>query len=124
MAKEKTRIDLSGDKTPFVHNPFAALQAMKTEALPEQQATPVSPATPKNKTEAFQVGRTRKGGLHIRLERRAKGKMVTVIGNVSGDAEELLRQLKKHCGAGGVVREDTVEIQGDHCERVEAFLKK
>ena len=122
MAKDKTRIDLSGQETKLAHNPFAALQSLKEAALPEQVSVPTVQAAPVPTPEAFRVGRTRKGGLHIRLEHRARGKMVTVIGNVAGDAEELLRQLKRHCGAGGVVREDSVEIQGDHRERIEKFL--
>ena len=124
MAKDKTRIDLSGEDTPLAHNPFAALQPLKAAALPEHVSAPTVQAAKTPTPEAFRVERTRKGGLHIRLEHRARGKMVTVIGNVAGDAEELLRQLKRHCGAGGVVREDSVEIQGDHRERIEKFLEK
>jgi translation initiation factor 1 (eIF-1/SUI1) len=45
-----------------------------------------------------------------------------VIRNVDGDAEALLSVLKKRCGAGGVVREGAVEVQGDHRTKVEAFL--
>ena len=124
MAKDKTRIDISGGDTPLAHNPFASLQSLREATLPEHVSAPTEKAAAAPTTEVFNVGRTRKGGLHIRLEHRARGKMVTVIGNVAGDAEELLRQLKKHCGAGGVVREDNVEIQGDHRERIETFLEK
>ncbi len=39
--------------------------------------------------------------------------MVTVIRGVERGAEELLAALKKLCGAGGAVREEGIEIQGD-----------
>ena len=70
----------------------------------------------------FFVKRTKKGKLPISYENRAKGKKVTVISGVSGDPAILLQELKKKIGAGGVVREDTVEIQGDHQVLIENFL--
>ena len=58
----------------------------------------------------------------MRLENRNKGKKVTVIFNVSGDARELLKELKHAAGCGGVIREDTVELQGEKVDLVEKFL--
>lgn len=46
-----------------------------------------------------------------------KGKVVTLIkGLPLGDTEmaALLAELKKRCGAGGTVKGDTIEIQGEH----------
>ena len=74
------------------------------------------------KTLGFFVQRTKKGKLPISYENRAKGKKVTVIANVSGDANILLQELKKKIGVGGVVRGETVELQGDHQVQVEKFL--
>ena len=75
-------------------------------------------------TLGFFVKRTKKGKLPISYENRAKGKKVTVISNVTGDPSILLQELKKKIGAGGVVREDCVEIQGDHQAVVESFLQR
>lgn len=72
----------------------------------------------------FRVARTRKGGYPISVERRAAGKTVTVVRNVSGDTEALLTMLKKRCAAGGKAFEDSVEVQGDHRDKVEAFLRE
>jgi translation initiation factor 1 len=55
------------------------------------------------------------------------GKGVTVITGLplSGDAlEELAGQLKRSCGAGGAVRGDKIEIQGEQRDRVVAELAK
>ena len=71
----------------------------------------------------YKIGRTKKGGLPIRVENRNKGKKVTVIFNVSGDLKMLLSELKHAAGSGGVVKEDTVEIQGDKQDFVEKFLR-
>ena len=61
-----------------------------------------------------------------RDRKRRRGKTVTVIGGVAGDAArltELAGTLKRLCGSGGTVQDDgTIEIQGDHRERVAAKL--
>jgi len=112
------------DQSPgkLAHNPFAGLGGAVPEDLPQHQTDPEKPA-PAVPIRPWTVGKTRKGGFAISIERRAKGKQVTVLRNVSGDAEVLLRELKKRCGAGGVVREEAIELQGDHQAAVLEFLK-
>jgi len=34
----------------------------------------------------------------------------------------LAQQLKKLCGSGGSVKDGTIEIQGDHCDKVQVKL--
>lgn len=66
-----------------------------------------------------------KGATRLRLERRAAGRMVTMITGLPGspsEVETLGRQLRTACGTGGTVRDGTVELQGDQREKVEAFL--
>ena len=61
----------------------------------------------------------------ISLEKRKKGKVVTVIRGLAAaenDLPELLQQLKNACGAGGAVKGDTIEIQGDHQQRIREQL--
>jgi len=55
------------------------------------------------------------------------GKGVTVITGLplAADAlEELAGRLKRSCGAGGAVRGDRIEIQGEHRDRLVAELAK
>ena len=59
------------------------------------------------------------------VEKRKKGKMVTVIRGlaaVDNDLPELLSRIKNHCGAGGTIKGDTLEVQGRHIERVRSLL--
>jgi translation initiation factor 1 len=68
---------------------------------------------------------TGKGGVRLRLDRRASGRVVTLVTGVPGGPaalQALGRELRAACGTGGTVRDDTIELQGDHRERVEAEL--
>ena len=71
----------------------------------------------------FQVSGTKKGGMPVTVEKRPKGKVATVIGNVRGDKAELLAMVKAAVGAGGsVAGHDSVEIQGDHAAKIQQLL--
>ncbi|MBP8296338.1 MAG: translation initiation factor Sui1 [Burkholderiales bacterium] len=65
----------------------------------------------------------------VRVTREAKGrggKVVTVIRGLGLHAAALSalgKSLKTACGTGGTVKDGTIELQGDHCERAIAALK-
>lgn len=64
-------------------------------------------------------------GIRIRLDRRASGRVVTVVTGLPGTAADgaaLAREMRSACGTGGTFKDGAVELQGDHRERVEAFL--
>ena len=55
------------------------------------------------------------------------GKGVTLVRGLALAPDELARtakQLKGMCGTGGTVKDGTIEIQGDHRERIAAWLKQ
>ena len=58
----------------------------------------------------------------VRLERKGRGgKTVTVIDGLlmqQGKMEELLKQLKSRPGTGGTVKDESLEIQGDHRDKI------
>jgi len=64
----------------------------------------------------------------VRLDRKDRGgKSGTVIEGLrlSGeDSEKLVQQLKLTLGTGGTVKNETLEIQGDHCDAVMAELSR
>eukprot|EP00927_Polykrikos_kofoidii_P040626 TRINITY_DN34688_c0_g2_i1.p1 TRINITY_DN34688_c0_g2~~TRINITY_DN34688_c0_g2_i1.p1 ORF type:complete len:934 (-),score=164.30 TRINITY_DN34688_c0_g2_i1:132-2846(-) len=75
----------------------------------------------------FSVSGTKKGELPLKVEKRARGKKVTIVPNVSGDATKLVRSLQALLGTGGTVRHAegggwTVEVQGDQTARVTRAL--
>jgi translation initiation factor 1 len=48
-----------------------------------------------------------------------RGKTVTLVtGLPPGDLADVAKELKRLCGSGGAVKEGTVELQGDHRDKV------
>jgi translation initiation factor 1 len=61
----------------------------------------------------------------LNMERRKKGKLVTVIRGLhpsETDFPKLLTSLKNSCGAGGTIEESTIEVQGSHADRIQKLL--
>ena len=61
-----------------------------------------------------------------RETRGRKGKGVTLVAGLRmapAQLDELCRQLKQRCGAGGTVKDGVIEIQGDHRDAVLAELE-
>jgi translation initiation factor 1 len=64
--------------------------------------------------------------LRIQATRKGKGgKTVTVITGFQAQPEvlaDLLKKLKSQCGSGGTVRDNELEIQGDHKQKLLEIL--
>ena len=61
----------------------------------------------------------------LAVEKRFGKRWVTVVrGLVEADSDlaALLTKLKAACGAGGTIKEDLIEIQGQHLDRVRTLL--
>ena len=59
----------------------------------------------------------------IAVEKRRKGKIVTVVRGLDpADLPDLLKQFKTACGAGGTIQDDVLEVQGDHRDRIRELL--
>ena len=64
--------------------------------------------------------------LRVGVEKRKKGKIVTVIRDLAdtNSHADLLTTLKSSCGAGGTLQDSsTIEIQGEHVQRIRQLLK-
>ncbi|MCS6959099.1 MAG: translation initiation factor [Pseudanabaenaceae cyanobacterium SKYGB_i_bin29] len=81
------------------------------EPEPEPKTTPLPIAQQKVRVQISRKGRG--------------GKTVTVISGVQGTEDtykELLKKLKTLCGAGGTVKADTIEVQGEHADKIVTAL--
>ncbi|SHF35984.1 translation initiation factor 1 (eIF-1/SUI1) [Modicisalibacter ilicicola DSM 19980] len=67
------------------------------------------------------------GVVRIRRETSGrKGKGVTTISGVplaKTELKALAKELKKRCGTGGAVKDDVIEIQGDHRQTLKSALE-
>ncbi|MCP5066511.1 MAG: stress response translation initiation inhibitor YciH, partial [bacterium] len=56
----------------------------------------------------------------IRVQRETKGRGGKTVTTISGlplpkpDLRDLAKDLKRRCGTGGALKENVIEIQGDH----------
>jgi translation initiation factor 1 len=64
----------------------------------------------------------------LRVEKTGRGgKTVTVVYDLPNNApflKALAGELKRACGTGGTIADNTVEIQGDHRERLRDVLAR
>jgi len=63
--------------------------------------------------------------LRIRVEKRKRGKLVSVVSGFDCSVTELsetLSVLKTQCGAGGTIDGQNIELQGDHTSRISEIL--
>jgi translation initiation factor 1 len=58
------------------------------------------------------------GVLRVLRERRRAGTMSVVTGLAPREIDEIAKALKRHLGTGGTAKNGTVEIQGDHRDRI------
>jgi translation initiation factor 1 len=120
--KEKKRISTSGEPLVWT-NPFAALKNVDLPLTPE-----VPPAASPSNAPAITLKKNRGRVDIIRQTAHRGGKTVTVVTGFTGigmaEKETLAKEMQKACGAGGTVKEEQIEIQGDQRETVARILTK
>jgi translation initiation factor 1 len=66
--------------------------------------------------------------IQVKIDRSGRrGKTVTMITNIQHNPqviEKLEKKLKQKCGAGGTSYAKTIEIQGEHVDKVKSVLEK
>ena len=80
--------------------------------------------TNENEIEKNNLG-TNNQNVRIWITRRGGGKLVTVIkglNNQSINLELLGRELRKRCAVGGCVKDNTIQIQGNHRDKILTIL--
>lgn len=91
------------------------------DATPAQAALPANPAAPVR-------SRQLNTPVLVTLEKKGRGgKSVSVVKQVMSPPagkEALLKLLKTKLGTGGTLKDDDIEIQGDHRDAIVAMLRE
>lgn len=65
---------------------------------------------------------------NIRIQATRKGRKGKTVTEITGfqtnekTLKDLLKKLKATCGCGGTLKEQMIEIQGDHCQKILPIL--
>ncbi|MFL6605348.1 MAG: translation initiation factor [Steroidobacteraceae bacterium] len=89
------------------------LRTAPTRAAPRPATAPVSATAARVRVGREVAGRGGKGV-----------SVITGVPLAGAELEALGTRLKKLCGAGGAVKDGTIEIQGDHRDRLVTELQK
>ncbi len=104
------------DRSKLVYSTGPKEKTAGKEQKPETKAPPADKAA---------AGRAQK--LHLRLERKGRGgKTVTLVCGLAmprAGMESLLKDMKARLGTGGALKDNTLELQGDHREAITAMLR-
>lgn len=94
---------------------------------PEPEKPQAKEVPPPNLAAPFPM-RQQNNPVRVHLERKGRGgKTVSVIKGVMSPAhgkDALAKHLKNKLGTGGAVKEDDVEIQGDHRDKLVDLLNE
>jgi translation initiation factor 1 len=62
------------------------------------------------------------GIVRIARAKRRASTVSIVTGIRESELDETAKALKRHCGTGGTAKNGTIEIQGDHREKIAAWF--
>jgi translation initiation factor 1 len=115
----KDRIEITTENSIELNNPFANLQ-IDNLPLGDSSTPPLPPVKAK----------TARGRVVLRRETAHRGgKSVIVIHDFASfistqSIEDLGRKIRSACGCGGTTRQRTIEIQGNHVDRIRSLLEQ
>jgi translation initiation factor 1 len=63
--------------------------------------------------------------IHVEVVKRRFGKLITVVSGFDGktiNVKELAKKLKSKLACGGTQKDNTIELQGDHVDKVKILI--
>ena len=103
---------------------IAACRTTGSSTRPTTVITAATASAPSARTAGRGPALPNDGVVRVFREKAGRGgKTVTVVRGLDGDLAAVASDLKRHCGTGGAVKGDAVEIQGDHRDKIVARLQ-
>jgi len=81
---------------------------------------------PKEACICAELAKTRQK-VRVSTEKRLYGKIVTVVSGISDpniDIKDIAKKLKQELACGGTIKNNVIELQGNHEKKVKEFLVK
>ncbi len=128
MARQD-RVQFSSEETPEFNNPFANLQIDRLPLGEPDKQQPLEPSEQSRAEAIFSAG-LKLGRVVLRRETAHRGgKVVVVIDqfapNISAkQIQALAKKLRSACGCGGTTKERSIELQGNHVEKIRQLLEQ
>jgi translation initiation factor 1 len=128
MARQD-RVNFSLEEAPEFNNPFANLEIDRLPLGESGKAQPLPPAEQARADAIFSAG-VKLGRVVLRRETAHRGgKTVVVIDqfapNISlKQIEALAKKLRNACGCGGTTKQRSIEMQGNHIEKIRNLLEQ
>ena len=60
--------------------------------------------------------------IRVSRAKRRFGKVVTTVSGIESDIKEIAKRLKEELACGGTVKNNVIELQGEHVKRVKEKL--
>ena len=60
--------------------------------------------------------------IKVQTTKRRFGKIVTTISGIESDTKNIAKKLKEELACGGTVKNNTIELQGNHLKKVKEKL--
>ncbi|MDI6856012.1 MAG: translation initiation factor [Candidatus Thermoplasmatota archaeon] len=79
---------------------------------------------PKELCACEQIAKERQEIKIYTVERRYQKKVTIIEGIEDMDLNEIAKKLKTRCASGGTVKNNTIELQGDHKKKVQEALQE
>jgi translation initiation factor 1 len=128
MARQD-RVQFSMEESPEFNNPFANLEIDRLPLGEPDKQAPLQPAEQSRAEAIFSAG-LKLGRVVLRRETAHRGgKVVVVIDqfapNISAkQIQALAKKLRNACGCGGTTKERSIELQGNHVEKIRQLLEQ
>lgn len=62
--------------------------------------------------------------IKVRIDRRRFGKIVTTVSGLGKEIQEIEKKLKMFLACGGTIKNNEIQLQGEHRAKVKGFLLK
>ena len=80
---------------------------------------------PKELCMCAEIAKEKQTAIHVSAVKRRFGKLMTIVSGIDPkqvNIKDVARKLKEKLACGGTIKDNTIELQGDHRSKVKGVL--